>query len=108
MGTSVERGSCNPNYYTRGDYIPGIWINAMDVLSVRSGTKYAIKHATTIGPLVVELETYRYFGHSMSDPGTSYRKREEVENIRKSNDPILNLKNICLKNNLISEEEFKV
>lgn len=108
MGTSVERSSCSTAYFTRGDFIPGIWVNAMDILAVRSATEFVIEHALNKGPIVMELETYRYFGHSMSDPGVSYRNREEVESVRKTSDSIQNLKSICLKHDLLTEEEFKV
>lgn len=59
MGTSAERSSCNTSYYTRGDVIPGIWIDGMDVLAVRNGFEFAIKHAVETGPMVIEVNTYR-------------------------------------------------
>lgn len=108
MGTSISRSSCSTDYYTRGDYIPGLWVNGMDVLAVRSATEFAIKHANNCGPVVMELETYRYQGHSMSDPGTSYRKREEIQMIRQKSDPIMTFRELCLKHGLVTEEEFKV
>ncbi|XP_065365702.1 pyruvate dehydrogenase E1 component subunit alpha, mitochondrial-like [Calliphora vicina] len=107
MGTSVKRSSCSTDYYTRGDYIPGLWVNGNDVLAVRSAAEFVINHAHTCGPIVMELETYRYHGHSMSDPGTSYRKREEVQMMREKNDPITTFRELCLRNKLIKEEEFK-
>lgn len=59
MGTSAERSSCNTEYYTRGDVLPGIWMDGMDVLAVRNGFEFAIKHAVETGPVVVEVNTYR-------------------------------------------------
>lgn len=59
MGTSAERSSSNTAYYTRGDVLPGIWIDGMDVLAVRNGFEFAIKHAVETGPVVVEVNTYR-------------------------------------------------
>lgn len=59
MGTSAERSSSNTSYYTRGDVLPGIWIDGMDVLAVRNGFEFAIKHAVETGPMVVEVNTYR-------------------------------------------------
>lgn len=59
MGTSAERSSCNTSYYTRGDVLPGIWIDGMDVLAVRNGFEFAIKHAVEKGPMVMEVNTYR-------------------------------------------------
>ncbi|XP_037809806.1 pyruvate dehydrogenase E1 component subunit alpha, mitochondrial-like isoform X2 [Lucilia sericata] len=107
MGTSMKRSSCSTDYYTRGDYIPGLWVNGNDVLAVRSAAEFVINHARSCGPIVMELETYRYHGHSMSDPGTSYRKREEVQIMREKYDPITTFRDLCLKHKLIKEEEFK-
>lgn len=59
MGTSAERSSSNTAYYTRGDVLPGIWIDGMDVLAVRNGFEFAIKHAVETGPVVMEVLTYR-------------------------------------------------
>lgn len=108
MGTAVQRGSCNPDYYTRGHYIPGLWVNGMDVLAVRSAAEFCINHAATCGPMVMELETYRYHGHSMSDPGISYRSRDEVTSMRSQHDPIQTFKQLLLKLELATEEDFKV
>lgn len=60
MGTSAERSSSNTAYYTRGDALPGIWMDGMDVLAVRNGFDFAIKHAVETGPVVVEVLTYRF------------------------------------------------
>lgn len=92
MGTSAERHAANPNFYTRGDYIPGIWVDGMDVLATKEATAYAREHALTKGPIVMEMETYRYHGHSMSDPDTTYRDREEISDTRKTLDPITTFK----------------
>lgn len=59
MGTSAERSSSNTSYYTRGDVLPGIWIDGMDVLAVRNGFEFAIKYAVETGPMVIEVNTYR-------------------------------------------------
>ncbi|XP_065838391.1 pyruvate dehydrogenase E1 component subunit alpha, mitochondrial-like [Oscarella lobularis] len=108
MGTSVERAAASTDFYSRGDYVPGIRVNAMDVLSVREATKWAAEYMRAgKGPLVMELKTYRYFGHSMSDPGTSYRGREEVQSVRKLKDPIQACRNKILEANLGTEEELK-
>lgn len=107
MGTSAERASCNTDYYTRGDALPGIWVDGMDVLAVRSATKFAIEYVNNHGPLVMETNTYRYSGHSMSDPGTSYRTREEIQEVRQKRDPITSFKEMCIENGLITADEVK-
>ncbi|KRZ70240.1 putative pyruvate dehydrogenase E1 component subunit alpha, mitochondrial [Trichinella papuae] len=108
MGTSVERSSASTEYYTRGDYVPGLWVNAMDVLAVRQATKWVGEYCREgNGPIVLEMATYRYFGHSMSDPGTSYRTREEIQKVRKLRDPITGFREKMLSANLATEEELK-
>jgi len=75
MGTSVKRSSHNTEFFKRGDLIPGIRANGMNVFTVRETLKL-IKQFSGIeekGPLFLELKTYRYHGHSMSDPGITYR-----------------------------------
>jgi len=89
MGTSSERSSASNKYYTRGDYVPGIWVDGMDFVAVKEATTFARDYVLENGPIVMEMETYRYHGHSMSDPDTTYRSREEKETTRKTRDPIL-------------------
>merc|ERR1719244_757762 len=60
-----------------------------------------------MGPLLMELNTYRYFGHSMSDPGTSYRSRDEIKEIRQKRDPITSFKERVLTANLVTAAELK-
>ncbi|KAA1067917.1 alpha subunit of pyruvate dehydrogenase [Puccinia graminis f. sp. tritici] len=108
MGTSAERSSSNTKYFTRGDQIPGLQANGMDVLSVHNACKYAKEWTTSgKGPLLLEFITYRYGGHSMSDPGTTYRSREEIQHMRSTNDPITGLRNRLLEWNVIEEAELK-
>jgi pyruvate dehydrogenase E1 component alpha subunit len=89
MGTSVERASANREFYTRGDYVPGIKVDGMDSLAVKEATAWARTYALQHGPLVMEMKTYRYFGHSMSDPDTTYRKRDDIKTVRETRDCIL-------------------
>mmetsp|Transcript_24963 Transcript_24963/g.34959 ORF Transcript_24963/g.34959 Transcript_24963/m.34959 type:complete len:401 (-) Transcript_24963:41-1243(-) len=106
MGTSVERSSYVTDYYTRGDYVPGLKIDAMNVLAVKEGVKFARDWAVNKGPIVLEMETYRYMGHSMSDPGLSYRTRAEVDQVKAEKDPIEKVRFMLLDNKLATEEEL--
>ncbi|XP_050741299.1 pyruvate dehydrogenase E1 component subunit alpha, mitochondrial-like [Drosophila biarmipes] len=105
MGTSSNRSSSNNEYYRRGD-LPGIQVDGQDVLAVRSATTFAIQHAKERGPLVLELKTYRYGGHSMSDPGTSYRSREEIQKVRLESDPIKSFQQVIMKEFNMAEAEI--
>jgi len=108
MGTSAARSSALTDYYKRGQYIPGLKVNGMDVLAVKAAVQYGKEWtAAGNGPLVLEYVTYRYGGHSMSDPGTTYRTREEIQRMRSTNDPIAGLKHKLLDWGVLSEEELK-
>jgi len=109
MGTSTERGTSNTKFYTKGSSlsIPGIYIDAQDVFAVREGVKWAANYARENGPLFVELNTYRYHGHSMSDPGISYRERSEVEEVRKTRDCILKVKERLMELEWATAAEIK-
>ncbi|XP_040093755.1 pyruvate dehydrogenase E1 component subunit alpha, testis-specific form, mitochondrial isoform X1 [Oryx dammah] len=108
MGTSVERAAASTDYYKRGNFIPGLRVDGMDILCVREATKFAADYCRSgKGPILMELLTYRYHGHSMSDPGISYRTREEVQSVRSKSDPIMLLKDKMVNNKLASVEELK-
>uniref|UniRef100_A0A5K3EPB8 Pyruvate dehydrogenase E1 component subunit alpha n=1 Tax=Mesocestoides corti TaxID=53468 RepID=A0A5K3EPB8_MESCO len=108
MGTSAQRSSANTAYYTRGDFIPGIWADGMEVLTVREAMRYAADWCRSgKGPILVELETYRYFGHSMSDPGTSYRTRDEIQTVRRERDPIILFGRFMTSSGLATDDEIK-
>ena len=101
MGTSVIRSSAETELHKRGSSfeIKGIQVDGMNVLEVRDAAKKAIKHARDgKGPMILEMKTYRYRGHSMSDPA-KYRTRDEVTKTRSERDPI-----DMVKNRLIEEE----
>lgn len=94
MGTSVNRSSAEDQMYRRGESfrVPGIQVNGMDVLEVRAAAEVAVEWVRSgKGPILMELKTYRYRGHSMSDPA-KYRSREEVQAVREKSDPIEGLK----------------
>eukprot|EP01138_Halocafeteria_seosinensis_P007528 gb/GECG01007694.1/.p1 GENE.gb/GECG01007694.1/~~gb/GECG01007694.1/.p1 ORF type:complete len:411 (+),score=45.56 gb/GECG01007694.1/:1-1233(+) len=109
MGTSINRHSCNPDYYKQGGVaIPGVRCDGMDVLAVKECFKWAKEFAGNgNGPLFVETVTYRYHGHSMSDPGLTYRTREEVQDIRQNRDPIELLKSKIMDAGFATEQELK-
>jgi pyruvate dehydrogenase E1 component alpha subunit len=107
MGTSIHRASHNPNFYQRGDLIPGIRLDAQNVLQVREIVKIAKDYAIKNGPIILEMQTYRYHGHSMSDPGISYRSRDEISNVRKSRDCLEYVKGLLLNHKLATEQELK-
>jgi pyruvate dehydrogenase E1 component alpha subunit len=108
MGTAASRAAASVRYFTRGDYIPGLRVNGMDVLAVREACKYARDWTLSgNGPIVMEMVTYRYGGHSMSDPGTTYRTREEIQQMRSKSDAINGLKDRIIQNNIATDEELK-
>ncbi|WP_420822888.1 pyruvate dehydrogenase (acetyl-transferring) E1 component subunit alpha [Sphingomonas solaris] len=90
MGTSVNRSSSEDQLFRRGESfrVPGIQVDGMDVLAVRGATNTAVEWVRAgKGPVLLELKTYRYRGHSMSDPA-KYRSRDEVQAVREKSDPI--------------------
>jgi len=108
MGTSIDRASSTPKLFTRGEAfnIPGMLVDGMDVLEVSKATELAASNCRRgDGPYILEMNTYRYKGHSMSDPA-KYRTREEVQNIKDKKDPIENFQKHLLNEGL-DEDEFK-
>lgn len=108
MGTSNERASFNTKFYTRGDLIPGFKIEGQNVLAVREAMKFAKDYCVAgKGPLFIEFSTYRYHGHSMSDPGITYRTREEIAEVRAKRDPIEIVRKMLIENSWAQENELK-
>jgi len=109
MGTSVERASATTELHRRGDAygIPGKAVDGMDVVAVRAAGQEALDHARSgQGPYVLEMKTYRYRGHSMSDPA-KYRTKEEVSRVRAEHDPIDQVAKRLEDMGLIDEERLK-
>ncbi len=108
MGTSVARSSAEDQLYRRGESfrIPGMQVDGMDVLAVRGATETALEYVRAgKGPILLEMKTYRYRGHSMSDPA-KYRSRDEVQQMRDTSDPIEGLKKILIESG-VKEEDLK-
>ncbi len=110
MGTSVERVSASgANLHRRGEPydIPGEDVDGMDVLAVKEAGARAVAHCRAgKGPYILEMKTYRYRGHSMSDPA-KYRSKEEVNKMRSTSDPIDRMKMLLLDNGIVDEDELK-
>jgi len=107
MGTPQDRHAASSDFYKRGDYIPGLQVDGMDILAVREAARFALDYCQENGPLVYEISTYRYHGHSMSDPGTSYRSRDEVQEVRQSRDPITGFRDRIVGAGLVNQQEVK-
>jgi pyruvate dehydrogenase E1 component alpha subunit len=109
MGTSVQRSSAETHLYKRGAAfgIPGEEIDGMDVIAVREAGKRAVEHARSgQGPMLLEMKTYRYRGHSMSDPA-KYRTKEEVDEFKAKRDPIEHVKKLIADKSYAGEDELK-
>ena len=110
MGTAQERSTSSPEIYARGDAfgIKGEAVDGMDVVAVRDAGKKAAAHCRAgKGPYILEIKTYRYRGHSMSDPA-KYRTREEVQRMRAQRDPIVAIRTLLVSQKHSTEEEIKI
>ena len=109
MGTAIDRSSSETRLYKRGVSfnIPGEEVDGMDVTAVKTATLRAAEHARSgKGPYLLEMKTYRYRGHSMSDPA-KYRTREEVDEVRKTRDPIDHVEEMLEKHGFADEAAMK-
>jgi pyruvate dehydrogenase E1 component alpha subunit len=109
MGTSIARASATTNLATRGASfgIPGEQVDGMDVRAVKAASEKAVKWCREgNGPIILEMLTYRYRGHSMSDPA-KYRTRDEVDKIRNEQDPIEQVRRRLLEKKWASEDDLK-
>jgi pyruvate dehydrogenase E1 component alpha subunit len=109
MGTSVERSSAQAQLFKRGESfnIPGEEVDGMDVEAVLAAGRNAVEWVRSgKGPIILEMKTYRYRGHSMSDPA-KYRSREEVQNVREKRDPIDHYAQKLIARGYASDEELK-
>jgi pyruvate dehydrogenase E1 component alpha subunit len=109
MGTSVERSSSQPQFFKRGASfnIPGEEVDGMDVEAVYAAGRKAVEWCRSgNGPIILEMKTYRYRGHSMSDPA-KYRSREEVQAMREKRDPIEHLGQTLVSRRIATEDELK-
>ena len=109
MGTSLQRAASTPDFYTRGEAfgITGAAVDGMDVLAVKAAGETAVAHCRAgNGPYVLEVKTYRYRGHSMSDPA-KYRTREEVQKVKDNQDPIDMIKEMLMQGKHASADDLK-
>lgn len=107
MGTSKKRASYQPEFYRRGDYLPGLKIDGMDVLAVQEGTRWAKEHCLAgKGPVVIEFDSYRYMGHSMSDPDSQYRTKSDIQLVKNERDCLRKMKDFLEKEGVMTAEEM--
>src|SRR5215475_12721690 len=109
MGTSVERASATTELFRHGEAfgIPGERVDGMDVVAVQMAGQKAVSYARAgDGPYILEMQTYRYRGHSMSDPA-KYRTKEEVDKYRNERDPIDHVRKMLLDAGIADENELK-
>lgn len=108
MGTSTKRHAADTDFTKRGDAygLATKKVNGMDFVEIYEAGLWALEHARTKGPVLLHVKTYRYRGHSMSDPA-NYRSKDEVNEIKINNDPIQRVKTLIEEKKLMSAEDFK-
>lgn len=106
MGTSKKRASYESDFYKRGGYIPGIKVDGMNTLAVQEGTRWAKEHCLAgKGPVVIEFDSYRYMGHSMSDPDSQYRTKSDIQTVRNTRDCIVQMKKLVTEQKIMTDDE---
>ena len=109
MGTAVDRANAVSELHRRGESfgIPGHAVDGMDPVAVEEAGRAALEHARSGGgPVLLEMKTYRYRGHSMSDPAL-YRSREEVQKVREERDPIARIAKLLVRSGVVDEDALK-
>jgi pyruvate dehydrogenase E1 component alpha subunit len=109
MGTCVARSSSSLELYKRGIgfNIPGVQVDGMDFFAMKHAMDQAVNYVRSgNGPIILEVKTYRYRGHSMSDPA-KYRTKEEVENYKENKDPIANLEKYMIEKKIIQKNQIE-
>jgi pyruvate dehydrogenase E1 component alpha subunit len=109
MGTAIQRSSSETHLHKRGISfnIPGEEVDGMDVVAVREAGRRAVERARAgEGPMLLEMKTYRYRGHSMSDPA-KYRTKEEVDDMKAKHDPIEHVKKLITDAGHATEDDLK-
>lgn len=108
MGTSIDRHSSISEYYKMGNTIPGVQVDGNNVMAVKEAFRFAKEYTGSgNGPMYIEAKTYRYHGHSMSDPGTTYRNRDEINHMRSTSDPLGFVKEKLVEYDFADEAEIK-
>jgi pyruvate dehydrogenase E1 component alpha subunit len=108
MGTSTARASAQTQFFRHGEGlgIPGIQCDGMDVVAVIAASREAASFVRSgNGPMIIEMNTYRYRGHSISDPA-KYRPKEEVREVRETRDPIQQVRQRMLDSGNVEEDEL--
>jgi pyruvate dehydrogenase E1 component alpha subunit len=108
MKTPVKMASASIHMFNRCNFLPGILVDGMDVLAVREAARWARKYCLEgNGPIVLELDTYRFVGHTVGEPGIGYRSQEEINEMRKARDPISHFREKIISEQLVHEDDIK-
>lgn len=95
-------------YIHEYECVPYAQVDGMKVVDVREAVRFGRDYALRNGPIVIEIVTYRYYGHSMSDPGVGYRTREEIKTVQAEQDPIMMFTKLVVEKGLVTEKDIQV